>query len=381
VLIIDNKTLEKYCNEASKEKVIAFDTEFMRDRTYYPRLSLVQVASSKATFAVDMTCNLNYKYLADLLANDEILKVIHSSRQDVELLYNFFGFIPRKLFDTQVAAIFLGYKEIPSFETLTFDFLGKRISKKLQFSDWLARPLSEEQLEYALFDASLLYEIYYKIKEKLKQNGRLEWVASESNQILTGEVFRIDHRDIFIKFSYQLTREDELAICYRLVKWREEKAKILDIPRNHLLKEESIIEICRKKPNTLEKLAKISSISKRVKENEQKELISLVDKGVNSDEEQKIINDATNLKKLSVLEKNNLFYMLKILLEITAKEVDMQESFIATTGDLLSLANHKDYKVSRVMNLWRKEVFGNRVLDLLEGKVLLGYKNGGFFIS
>lgn len=377
MLITDNNTLKQYCNKALREEIIAFDTEFMRDKTYYPTLSLVQVATKDTTFAVDMLLGLDYSPLKDLLSAEHLLKVIHSARQDLELLYNFFGFIPQNLFDTQIAALFLGYKDSPSFETLVSGFLDKKVNKELQFSDWLARPLSEEQLKYALIDANLLYELFFAIKEHLTSLNRYTWVLDESNLIKCGSKFIPTIESMLNKFTNFINKELDLFRCYNLLSWREEKAKLLNVPRGHVIKDDILIQLSQKKPDSIEKLIKFK-VRPSLGEENLLEILELLKLEGMAGSEEEIIKRCLNSKKSNYISKSNLYFMLKILVEVISKQLSIHEQLLATTSDILLFANEKD---SKVLHGWRKEAIGNNMLALKQGKLLLGYKDGNFFIS
>ncbi len=377
MLIKDNKALEQCCSKVLTEEVIAFDTEFMRDRTYYPKLSLVQIATKETAFAVDMLSGLDYSPLAKVLAADNLLKVIHSARQDLELLYNFFGFIPKNLFDTQIAVLFLGYKDSPSFELIVSDFLDKKVNKELQFSDWLARPLSVDQLKYAVMDANLLYELFFAVKKRLNDLNRFEWALEESNLIKCGDKFTIPIENMLIKFTNFLSKEKDLIICYNLLFWREEKAKSLDTPRGHVIKDEVIIKLCHEKPDTLEKLSKFRLHSSLEGET-LNEILEIISFRAIDEKEKYIIKNILNSRKTTFLNKNNLFFMLKILVEVIAKKLEVYEPLLATTTDILLFANDRE---SKIENGWRKEAIGSFAHAMRKGKITLGYKDGNFFIS
>lgn len=356
---------------------MAFDTEFMRDKTYYPKLSLVQIATKDSAFAVDMLCGLNYSPLKQLLSAPHLLKIIHSARQDLELLYNFFGIIPQNLLDTQTAALFLGYKDSPSFELLAADFLNTKVSKALQFSDWLIRPLSDEQLQYAITDANLLYELFFKIEEQLNKSDRFAWALEESNLIKCGSKFITSIESILNKFTSAITKESDLLKCYDLLSWREEKAKALDVPRNYIIKEEVIIQLCQKKPVTLEELSKYK-IHPNLDEKNLYEILKIMQDQTQDDSKFEIIRNILTNKKFIFLNKNNLFFMLKILVEVISKDLGIHEQLLATTTDILLFAHDKE---SRVTRGWRKTAIGNAMQNLKNGKLLLGFKDGNFFIS
>ena len=377
MLITDSKILKRYCEKALSEKVMAFDTEFMRDKTYYPKLSLVQIATKDSVFAVDMLCGLDYSPLKKLLSAPNLLKVIHSARQDLELLYNFFGIIPQNLLDTQTAALFLGYKDSPSFELLAADFLDIKVSKALQFSDWLIRPLSDEQLKYAITDANLLYDLFFKIEERLNKLDRFAWALEESNLIKCGSKFITSIESILNKFTSAINKESDLIKCYDLLSWREEKAKALDVPRNYVLKEEVIIQLCHKKPVTIEELLKYK-LHPNLDEENLYEILRIMQDETLDESKSKIIKNVLNNKKFIFLNKNNLFYMLKILVEVASENLGIHEQLLATTTDILLFAHDKE---SRANQGWRRTAIGNSMQDLKEGKLLLGFKDGNFFIS
>ena len=377
MLITNNHLLEDCCAQLSQDQVIAVDTEFMRSHVYYPQFSLIQISGAGQTFAVDMLLPLDHTPLKKLLSNTSSLKIIHAAKQDLEVIFQTLQLIPPNIFDTQIAGIFLGYADSPSFETLVFDFLGIRISKSLHFSNWLARPLSEGQLKYALSDASLLYKLFFRIETVLKERKMFDWTLEESAIIATSCQKPTQSLELLKRFTGRMRTPLEFIKCYRILVWREEKAKALNIPRGHVLKDEAIMDMCVKKIQDIEALFKARIFSRSL---DRKDILSLHDSlvsNITTEEELEVLEELNSTKKLQ-RHKTTFAYMLKILLEAVAQDIGIQPSFIASSGDLAAFIAKRP---SRIDNSWRYEVFGQRAAALNEGRILLGYKDGIPFFS
>lgn len=355
--ITELSQLQSLCKHLLHYDIITIDTEFMRNKTYYPKLSLIQLATKDFAAVIDVLAIEDISLIKEILLCPTILKVFHAARQDLEVLWHHLKIIPQNIFDTQIAAAFIGLGSQVGLEVLAKEFLNQEIDKSLQFSNWLERPLSPRQLQYALNDASLLFSLYYEILIDLNKNGRLQWVQEDCEALISNNKIFPVVEDIFLKMALQFKDESPANICYEIIKWREENAQCLNLPRGHVIKDEAVIILCYRQFNDIEKLKKISGISKKLSN---KRLTALL---------QVIHNAAPNLpanikqvvenRKASILMKNQAYLEFKRLLPEIASKFNIPPEVIATSAELLQLA-HSNIR-NRVMSSWRYQIFGHLI--------------------
>jgi ribonuclease D len=352
MLIQTNDQLIDCIAKLKDDKFIAIDTEFMRDKYYYPRLSLIQIGGEHISFAVDALSGVDLNLLKPLLSKKSLVKVFHSCQQDLEVLFNYFGFIPHNIFDTQIALLFLGYKDQPSYETLVRDFLHKQLDKQLQFSDWLLRPLSSEHLSYALDDVILLRQAYELILNKIVALGRLEWLKDECRLLENDTSFYATEADLLKKFVTQLENEDLIYSCLKILRLREKKAIAEDVARNHILHDQDIITIL-----------KFSGKPRKTKLTQAEIDEALATQ--NTSEDKSIIDKVIKLSKLRKGEKVESFMLIRKKLHEIAEKEKISPSLIATSDEIVKFANGIRKNV-RFLSGWRKEVFGNHAAELVQ---------------
>jgi len=351
MLVTDNNTLQNLISRIENDKFITIDTEFMRDKFYYPKLSLIQIGGEATHFAVDALSDIDLNLLKPLLSNQNIIKVLHSCKQDLEIFYNTFRFIPPNLFDSQIALQLLGYKDSPSYETLIRDFLNIEISKKLQFSEWLQRPLSDQQIEYALKDVSYLHSAYPKVAQKLKDLNRTDWLNEECTTLENDTNFYTSELDLLKKFVSTLENRNLVEKCLKILRLREVTAKKLNKTRNYILHDQDIITIL--KFNGLPNKSKLS----------QDEISNALDAPLSSDDHE-VIDKAIAISKYRRGEKVESFLHLRKLLHKTAEEEQISPTLIATSDEIVKFSNGIHKKI-RFLSGWRKEVFGLKAMKLV----------------
>lgn len=337
--------LKKLCD--IKDDIIAIDTEFMRDKTFYPIPSLIQVATQQNAFAVDALSCSDISPLKNLLNKNNVVKIIHSCRQDLEVFDRLFGFIPQNFFDTQIAAQFLNYQNAPSLDVLLTNELGIHLDKQNQHSNWIKRPLSSSQIKYALSDVLYLLNLYNKLKAKL--GYKYEWVVEESNAIKdTSELYQSPEY-IFSKLSVNFSKKIHLARVWRLVVFREDKAKELDVPRSKVLSDIVILK-CAKSPD----YANLKFVMTE-------EQFGSFNNSEISEDEMSIVSK--NKKNISYHSNHELVFMLRNLLNAVASENGISPSIIANTSELEKMALGKKSKVAIG---WRNEIFGKKAFELID---------------
>ena len=380
-LVSSYDEIYKFCSNATKlSKYIAIDTEFVRRNTYYAKLCVIQLAfkegQKKRVLMLDaLDQNINLKPLIKLLRNNNIIKVIHASRQDLEIFLHLFNFLPTPLFDTQVAAMVCGKGEQESYENLVKNLLGKKINKSCQFTDWSKRPLSPDQIKYASEDVTFLCDIYEILHNELDNLGRSTWITEEITTLTTPKSYLNNDRYSFKKIKGVNGSINFKAIVLDLLNFRESLAQKLNLPRNHVIKDAMVLNIAQKNPKTLKELHDINIFqSKKELSSYYAEILQILNTPKNKIEP----NTVPLSSNLTAIDDNtiNTINLLKILLKIKSEELGVSPKLIATPRDLELIVNEEEPDVLALKG-WRKEVFGKDALQLKKGKVALSvWKKG-----
>ncbi len=364
-IIINNDTLKEFINKCLKQKVLAIDTEFIRDNTYYPILCLVQIAGKDFAAAIDPLSGINMKPVWDLLSNEKILKIFHAGRQDIEIFLNLTGEIPKPIYDTQIAAMFCGFGEQVGYERLVERFLGLSINKENQFTNWLQRPLTKNQLDYAISDVTHLIKIFPSINKLIKEADRQKWVHKEIEQLNKKDIYNVNPEEAWKKIKIKYSKPETLNILKTLAKWRENECKRRNIPRNRLIRDETLVNISLFKPKKIDSLKKIRGLPKNFSQNDLNEIIKRINIAEKIDSE--MWPQVFKFNKKSNVNKCSLD-LLKLLLVYCSKESGLAEKLIADTVDLKSILDGKRDGL-KVFEGWRYDIFGKFVDLLLEGKL------------
>lgn len=359
--IENNESLISFLKIVENADYIAIDTEFDRRTTYYPVLCLIQIAYKNNVAIIDaLNPNINLKLLENILLNENMVKVFHSAKQDLENLYIHLNLIPNNIFDTQIAAGFCGFNNAASYESLVDHFLNIQLDKSLSISDWTKRPLTEKQISYAKLDVEYLYQIYPIILGLLQSEDRYTWAKEDIMQMATKNNIIIDYNNSWKK----LKNNEHIKISYlikQLAGWRERQAQLKNIPRNHFMKEEELFKLAALKPITTLELKTQKTLANLATE-ELEELAELIQDSLTKQLEQDLNKDHNDItKKIDI----NLFNKLKHLLSVCAETHNLTPSLIATNDDLKAIAtNPKNINLtSKIMYGWRKEIFGNDVFN------------------
>ena len=378
-LISDSRSLKDMCNTLAQESFVCIDTEFMREGTYWPRLCLIQLADSKGNaFAVDpLISDINLVPLFDLMSNEKVPKVMHAARQDVEIFFYLTGTAPRPIFDTQIAAMVCGFGEAASYETLARKLANTRIDKSFQFSDWSTRPLQTRQLEYALGDVTHLPKIYYSLQDQLIRTGRGSWVSEEMSALCRTEVYDLDPMDAWRKVKTRNARPRTLAILREITAVREDWARQKDVPRQRIVRDQSLLEIASSHPKTHAQLARIRGFSEGAARGRLgSDLLKGVARGISVENEEcpkPPARNATATASASVVD------LLKVLLKARGEKHGVAQKLVATASDLVEIAAG----VNTVPALagWRYDIFGCDALKLKNGTLALSVKDGTISIT
>lgn len=364
---------EKLAKIKATQEFVTVDTEFVRERTYYPNLGLIQIGCSNEEFVIDpLAEGIDLKPINDLFQDEKIIKVFHAAQQDLEIVLNTFGELPKNIFDTQIACKFLGFGEAVSYGKLVEQFCNSSVDKSARFTDWLKRPLDDSQVAYALDDVIHLREIYEKIKAVLEKKGRFSWVLEETSKLLDEKLYRTEPEEAWKKMKFKSTEGKYLNLIKELAKWRETRAKEINRPRMWILKDDAIQEITHVRPRTTEELKGLRFF--KYDERIANEIIAAVERGLNS-------KDYIFLEKNISISENMMpiVTLLKLLLKNQGIENGVAPSVIADIDDLKMIAVG-DFKGSKTMEGWRHDIFGSFAKKLVEGKVALSAKGRNVFI-
>ncbi|MDD3287511.1 MAG: ribonuclease D, partial [Alphaproteobacteria bacterium] len=262
MLITTTEQLKDFCSSLSKADFVTVDTEFMRERTYWSKLCLVQIAGPDKFAAIDpLADGIDLSPLYELLANQEVLKVFHAARQDVEIFVNATGRVPVPMFDTQVAAMVCGFGDAASYETLADKLAGAHIDKSSRFTDWARRPLTDRQIEYALADVTHLRVVYDKLRAQLEKSGRSEWVKEEMAILLNPGTYNVEPMEAWRRLRLRSDKPRTRAVLREIAAWRELESQRLNVPRGRVMKDEALLEIAQHSPSTLADLARTRGLN------------------------------------------------------------------------------------------------------------------------
>lgn len=369
-LITTNSELQSFCNSLSNVPFITVDTEFLREKTYYAKLCLIQISGpDKDARAIDVLSEeeeLDLTPVWDLMNNKNILKVFHAARQDLEIIYNLSGKIPAPLYDTQIAAMVCGYGEQAGYEALVTSICKIKVDKSSQFTDWSHRPLSKKQLNYALADVTHLVDIYEHLEDQLTSKNRQSWVAEEVEALTDISLYKIDPYETWRRLKIRSAKPKDLAVLKELSAWRETEAQKRDVPRARILKDETLLDLAFQKPLTDTDLARIRGISADMARGKFGKLIlEVVGRGVSIPEKDYPELDA---KKPLPPKLAPALEMLKMLLKIKSAENDVAAKLIASSSDLEDYVQNPDEE-HPLRNGWRFEIFGKDAAKMLDGKL------------
>ena len=370
-IIRDNSTLKKFCNKCIKEKVLAIDTEFIRENTYYPVLCLVQIASDSFSAVIDPLSEIEMEPFWEILSNEKILKVFHAGRQDLEIFFNLTGKIPTPIYDTQIAAMFCGLGDQVSYDKLVNKFLGLTISKDSQFSNWLQRPLTNKQLQYALSDVNYLIKIFPLIKKIIRETNREEWVEKEFQYITNEKIYNINPNEVWQKIKIKNAKREVLNILKYLAEWREIECKKRNVPKNRLMRDEVLVTLSQLKPSDIFSIKKIRNLPKILCNDDLNKILKVI-KISYKIEPDKWPEIPKYRKKLNVNKAS--LDLLKLLLSYCSQKSGLAEKLIANADDLRLIINGQKEGLAVFIG-WRQEIFGKFVNLMLEGKIAFTFKD------
>ncbi len=371
VLITTTDALASLCERLRQEPFVTVDTEFMRERTYWPELCVVQLGGMNDTAVVDAQAeDLDLLPLGALLADESVVKVFHAARQDVEIFLLRFGAVPVPMFDTQVAAMVAGFGDQASYDSLVRALAGGSIDKAHRFSDWSARPLSPAQVAYAAADVTHLRRVYTALLDRLETENRLDWVRAEMAVLDNPATYRTEPEDAWERLKPRTTNRRYLATLRAAAAWREREAQRVNIPRQRLVRDETLLEIAASAPADAAELTRARGISEGFARGKSGvSLLAAIAEAAALAED--ALPEAPREKHNGPPPSPALVALLKVLLATKAEQHDVAPRLIASTEDLERLAAEAAPDVAAVQG-WRRVVFGEDALALKAGRLALG---------
>ncbi len=372
-LITTTEALAAACHRLALHPFVTVDTEFMRESTYYPKLCLIQLASRDECVLVDpLAAGIDLSAFLALMRDEKVMKVFHSGRQDLEILWHMDRCIPSPVFDTQVAAMVCGYGDSVSYEQLAHDLAKARIDKSSRFTDWSQRPLSDAQLTYASSDVTHLREVYLALKRDLEASGRLHWLDDEMKVLTSPSTYELHPEDAWQRLRGRIRKTKDLAILIELAAWRERESRARDVPRSRVLKDDAVIDVATSAPRSVEALGRLRSIPSGFERSRSgAEIVAAVERG--------LARDPKSLPELERGERRNYspatVELLKVLLKMVSDAERVAPKVIATVDDLEAIAADDEADVAALAG-WRRTIFGERALALKHGRLGLAIQNG-----
>ncbi|QNN65956.1 ribonuclease D [Sphingomonas rhizophila] len=375
-LITKSDELKSLVERLSTHDFVAVDTEFMRENTYWPELCLLQIASVEEAAAIDpLADGLDMQPLLDLLVdNDEVLKVFHAGGQDLEIVHNLTGKLPVPLFDTQVAAMALGYGEQIGYSNLVESMLGHSLDKGARFTDWSRRPLDKRQIDYAIADVTHLATIFPKMVAKLRKTGRGDWLDDEMERLADPSSFAFAPEDAWKRLKLPTRNPAVLGRLKALAAWRESEARGKNLPRGRIVKDDTLAELASHPPKTQDDLGKVRGLSAGWRGND---IGARLMSALGTAEPLGVDDLPSREPRRPGLTKDGALVsdLLKLLLKIRAKEVGVASKLIARTDEIEALAAGVRSDLG-ILSGWRFEQFGRDALALVEGQLAFAIENG-----
>lgn len=372
MMIETTADLEAACQQLANSNYITIDTEFLRETTFWPELCLIQMASPDLAVIVDpMAKGIDLAPFFALMANPDVIKVFHAARQDIEIIFHLGSLIPHPIFDTQVAAMVCGFGDSVSYDQLVNRVTGTQIDKSSRFTDWSRRPLTDKQLDYALADVTHLRDIYKYLATELEREGRSLWLTEEMAILEARDTYDLHPDDAWQRLKMRVKKPIELAVLKTVAAWREREARARNVPRGRILKDDAIYEIAQQQPKDAEALGRLRTIPKGW---ERSSAGTAVIEAVN----EALAIPKTDLPKLPRQSHTPegaaaATEMLKVLLKLIAEKQGVAAKIIANSEDLDRIAAEGEKADVGALKGWRRELFGETALKLINGDVALRF--------
>ena len=378
-VITRSQDLDDFCRQCKDTPYITVDTEFLREKTYYPKLCLIQLGKPKTdsspalAIAVDpLSDDINLNCLEDLFFDPNVVKVFHAARQDLEIMMQLFdGRVPAPIFDTQIAAMVTGHGDQVGYQSLVKQICNIELDKTNQYTNWSKRPLSKDQIDYAIADVTHLREIYEALVKQLDQSGRTFWVQEELNNLCDPDTIQQDPHTAWTRIKVRSDKPKVLNVLKELAAWREKEAMAQDKPKHFIIRDEVIAELAKQSPKNDKALDNIRGLPEKFRKGERaKDLIATIRSALESDKStwpKPMKRPHFPQELVPALE------MLKMLLKIKAAEHSMVSRIIAHSDDLEDFLAAPDK--AKIMQGWRKDIFGQYAEKMLNGDLALKLSN------
>ena len=373
MLITEQQSLEEFCDSLKSCEFITVDTEFLREKTYYPKLCLIQVGAPDGTAkAIDpLEGELDLTPVFELLFDQNILKIFHAARQDLEIFFNLTGKVVEPLFDTQIAAMVCGYGDSVGYENLVRNITGNGLDKSVQFTNWSNRPLSEKQIHYALGDVTHLVDVYKHLSAELEKNGRTSWVFQEEEIMTDPATYENNPYEAWRRIKIKSPKPKTLAVLRELAAWREKRAQDKDLPRSWVLRDDTLADMAAQMPKNTGQMKKIRNMPSELAENHHGgKLITLIEKALNAPSKQW---PQPKKKKPVPPHVSSTIDILRMLLKVQCAEHGVATKLLISTEDLEELALNDDADIPALKG-WRYDVFGKDALAVKKGELAVGLK-------
>lgn len=370
-LISDTATLAEFIRSVSNAPFVTVDTEFMRDNTYWPKLCLVQVSSPVpgTERAIDpLAEGLDLSPLFELMKNRDIVKVFHAARQDLEIFFNLMDEVPAPIFDSQVAAMVCGYGDQVGYEALVKRICKADMDKSSRFTDWARRPLTDRQLSYALTDVTHLRDIYEFLSASLRQSDRFHWMEEEMAVLSSADTYRLDPENAWRRLKVRNGKPRFLQVLREVAAWRETEAQARDMPRNRVIKDDSLMDVAGSAPKSAEELGRVRGLNRNFAEGRLgRGLLEAVERAMSVPKED-LPKQARQERQPTGLGPTT--DLLKVLLKRNCEEAGVAARLIANSNDLELIAADDDADVPALSG-WRRDLFGEDALALKRGQIAL----------
>ncbi len=371
-LVTSSNDLAAVCERLSKHPFVTVDTEFLRESTFWPKLCVVQMAGPDEAVIIDALAEgLDLTPLYKLMANPGVVKVFHAARQDIEIFWNLAKTIPSPMFDTQVAAMVLGYGDSISYDQLVQRTTGDTIDKSSRFTDWSRRPLSPAQLTYAISDVTHLRDVYLKLQADLEKRGRVQWVSEEMKVLTSPDTYKQEPEHAWKRLKARLKKPRELAVLMEVAAWREREAQSRDVPRSRVIKDEAIAELAQQQPKTPEALSHMRGLPKGFERSKSGEAILAAIRAAHARDPSTIPAIARD-KPLSNGASATV-ELLKVLLRLISEQHGVAAKVVASVDELQRIAAEDEPNVPALSG-WRRAMFGEQALKLKRGELALAFE-------
>lgn len=368
-VITTSEELVSFCATFKGERFLTVDTEFIRERTYFPQLCLMQVATSKEAVAIDpLAPGLDLTPIYAAFADESLLKVFHAASQDLEIFVHDCGAVPKPIYDTQIAAMVCGFGESASYETLVRELIGAKLDKASRFTDWARRPLSDRQLAYALDDVIHLRGIFEKLEKRINEENRGDWIAEEMHDLAALSKYKVDTSRSWMRLKVKSRAPEYLQLLRAAAAWREEQAIKKNVPRQRLLKDEWVVQVAAQMPETAEELMNVRGINGQLSKDMMASLVEVLNEARLAPKED--FPKAEERYKPMPAAQEACYDQMRLLLRQCCEEWHVVPRLVADKDELEDLVRGKTpFADAHIAHGWRYEIFGKRAEGLLTGKL------------